>query len=315
MGVAVRVGVGDPALRMPMPMRVDQVGFRHQGLVGEEFGGDAVSEDFALFHDEAVVGNVFDQAQVMGGGDHGFAAIAPADEEVYDLALAAGVERSCRFVEQEHFGIEDQHGGESYAFLFAAGKAVRGPGAEVGNLHQIHGFVDTAGDFRLRKAKLEGREGYFVEDGGIEELDIGILEDEADAAAEVEGKVIIFEALLVDRLAVKGDGSGLGELQAVQQPEQGGFTGAVRAEERKAFATFHEEGNAVERGYGFVAPCYGGDLKNRFCHRPHHPAATAIETKKVSQSQSEACVRNSCMMWTSPRKPRDCMARCTSELS
>ena len=94
------------------------------------------------------------------------------------------------------------------------------------------------------KPELERPEGDVVEDGGAEELDVGVLEDEADLAVEPEG---------VD---AGGDGGDVRPERPhraagrrddpVEQLEQRRLAAAVRAEQRHLLAGRDVEVDAVE---------------------------------------------------------------------
>ena len=92
-----------------MPVLMHQVRFRQQWLISQQVTRFAARQYFALLHYEAVIGNILNQTQIVSCGDHGLAAIAPADQQVDDLALAAGVERRGRLVEQQNFRVEHEH--------------------------------------------------------------------------------------------------------------------------------------------------------------------------------------------------------------
>jgi hypothetical protein len=135
---------------MTVPMGVDEVRASEEILVMEDGGRSTLSSDFAAFEDEAIVGYVFHQAEIVSCGDDGLAAIAPADQEVDNLALTPGIQRGGGFVEEKYFGIENQHGGEGDPFLFTAGEAMGWAVAEGGDLHHFESFVDTSQDLGFR---------------------------------------------------------------------------------------------------------------------------------------------------------------------
>ena len=91
------------------------------------------------------------------------------------------------------------------------------------------------------------------------------MKDEADAAAEVEGEGVIFEALFGERLAAEADDAGGGKVETVEQAQQGGLSGAVGSEQGDAAA----EGDG-ERG--IVSTSKAGAMTSAPSRRPRRPA-------------------------------------------
>jgi hypothetical protein len=60
-----------------------------------------------------------------------------------------------------------------------------------------------AANLRFGPVKLEWAEGHFFEDTRVEELDIGILKDQADATPETVEEGFILEAPLSEAFAEK----------------------------------------------------------------------------------------------------------------
>ena len=114
---SVQVGMGVHTKGMPVPVRVDQGGSLEQGIIGKDPGRGVDGRDPPSFKDNTEVGNVLNDLEVMGGGDHGLA--APAfPEEIDHLALAPGIKRCSGLVQQEHLGIEYHHRGQRNPLLF-----------------------------------------------------------------------------------------------------------------------------------------------------------------------------------------------------
>src|ERR1700730_17310487 len=90
----------------------------NQVRAGEKFGvleygsGRTAGGKGAVVENVGFVGDVLQRFQVVGGEDDGLAGAAPIDQEIDDLALAAGVERGGGFVEQQDLGIDHQNAGE-----------------------------------------------------------------------------------------------------------------------------------------------------------------------------------------------------------
>src|SRR4029079_9446921 len=100
------------------------------------------------------------------------------------------------------------------------------------DLHEVEDGGDPLYDLLLGPAQLEGRERHLIEHRRIEELDFGILEHQAHAAAEIEGESVLAKGAGGERAAVKRHRAGTGEMQAVEQAQQRGFAGAVRSQQR-----------------------------------------------------------------------------------
>ena len=66
-------------------------------------------------------------------------------------------------------------------------------------MHDAHlgeSGLDLFADVAQGHVELQGAEGYVVADGGREELNVGVLEDEANAAVEaVRGFEVAFDVL------------------------------------------------------------------------------------------------------------------------
>jgi hypothetical protein len=122
MGVQMRMRVGHGS--MGMAMGVNQVGAQQQVAIREYVVGRAAGSNASLLEHEDAVGDVLYDLELMSGGDDGLGRALPLLDEVDELALAAGIEHGRRLVEQQHFGIEHNHRGQSNPLLFATGKAI-----------------------------------------------------------------------------------------------------------------------------------------------------------------------------------------------
>jgi len=82
------------------------------------------------------------------------------------------------------------------------------------NIHLAHdgfrGMVNLFGG----PTKLQGAESELIEDGGVEKLDVGILEHNAYAFSETERERIGMKGTLRERFSVKEDVTGFGEGKA-----------------------------------------------------------------------------------------------------
>ena len=88
----------------------------------------------------------------MSGGDHGFFAAAPGDQEVEDAGGAARVERGGGLIEQKDFGIQHDRRGDGDALLFPSGEAMRRAIPEVRDIQADEGGFHGFADFVFRPA-------------------------------------------------------------------------------------------------------------------------------------------------------------------
>src|ERR1700730_11134690 len=92
----MRMGV-QLAGRVPVFVDVNQVRAGEKFCVLEYSPGRTAGSESAAVEHVRFVGDVLQRFQVMGGEDDGFTGAAPVDQEIDDLALAAGVERGGGF--------------------------------------------------------------------------------------------------------------------------------------------------------------------------------------------------------------------------
>ena len=155
----------------------------------------------------------------------------------------------------------------------------------------------AAADLVLGQAELQRPEGQLVEDAGTEQLHVGVLEDEADARAEVAAERRVLERLLRERRAEGEDLSLRREDEAVEHLEQRGLAGAVGADDGDVLPGLDREVDPGERrsaGAIRVADRAQDEVRRR-----HGPAirsaasATAHSaTLAVSHSQSPGPTRS-----------------------
>ena len=98
------------------------------------------------------------------------------------------------------------------------------------------------------EAQLQRAEGELVAHVGAEELHVGVLEDEADAGAEVAAERRVLERLLGERRAEGDDLAGAGEDEAVEHLEQRRLARAVGADDGDVLAGRDGEVEAGQRG-------------------------------------------------------------------
>jgi hypothetical protein len=176
----------------------------------------------------------------MGDEDEALAeASLEAAEVELNFGAELGVEGGHGFIEEEQVGLVDQGAGESNALFLAAGELVGVALGEGVELEHLEGFGDAAGDFRVGEFAGAEAEGDVFKDGEVREEGIA-LEDGVDGAA-VGGEG-------GDVAAAEDDGAGVGDFQAGDDAEEGGFSAAGGAEEGDEFAVTDEEGDIAEDG-------------------------------------------------------------------
>ena len=93
---------------------------------GEHLGGVALLDDLAALHHEDAVGEIGDDAHVVGDEeDAGVDAVAKVADELEDLGLHGHVERRGRLVGDEHGGIARQRLGDHRPLPLTTGELVR----------------------------------------------------------------------------------------------------------------------------------------------------------------------------------------------
>ncbi len=94
--------------------------------VGENLGGRSGLDDLALGHHADAVGDLADDAEVVGDEQHRHAlAGLQLGEQFEDLRLHGDVERRRRLVGDQQFRLVGERHGDHHALALAAGKLVR----------------------------------------------------------------------------------------------------------------------------------------------------------------------------------------------
>src|SRR5579885_2312713 len=110
----------------------------------------------------------------------------------------------------------------------------------------VKDFPDAVPHFVFRPAQLQRAEGDFIKDRGIKELYVRILENQPDLLAELEREGVIGEAFLRQFGAMKLHLARSGEIEAIENPKQRGFSRSVRAYKSYAAARRNGEREFVQ---------------------------------------------------------------------
>src|SRR5690606_27843855 len=175
-----------------------------------------------------LVGDARGLLHVVGDDDDG-ELLGEVDHELFDAGRRDRVEGRARLVHEDDLGLEGDGAGDAQALLLAAGE---GEGALLeivldlvpqGGL--LEGVLDDGVALGAARAVDPGAVGDVVVDRFGER--VGLLEDHADAAADLDG----VDAGVVDVLAVVGDGAldaGAGDevVHAVERAQEGGLAAA-----------------------------------------------------------------------------------------
>ena len=93
--------------------------------IGENLGGRGVFDHLAEIHDRDMVGQILDDAEVVGNEEIGEVALdLQFLEQVEDLRLDRDIERAGRLVEHQEFRFEDDGAGDGDALALATGEFV-----------------------------------------------------------------------------------------------------------------------------------------------------------------------------------------------
>ena len=220
----------------------------------------------------------------MRGHDHGATLPLPLVEDVEQPDLAARVECAGRLVQEQDARLHGDDGGDRDALLLAAGQGVGRPVQQLVDA-QVGGDVgDEALDLVPGEAELQGAEGELVAHVGAEELHVGVLEDEADAGAEVAAERRVLERLLGERSAEGLDVAGAREDQSVEHLEQRRLARPVRADD---------------------ATCWPGRTSRSIPARAAPPVRYSWLTPRRTKSGGVTCSTSG------PRRARACTHRAT----
>lgn len=203
-----------------------------------------VLDDGAVFDDDGALGEVLRLGEVVGGEDDGPAAFGLGAHDVPELAPGGGVHARGGLVEDQQVGIGQEGQCEAHALLLAAGELADDPSAHVGQ----QGLLEDGPIIHV--GVVGGAEQVECLGHGVVDGQGARLEDDADQGTPYR----------VARHQAEHAGGARGrDLQAEDDVDQGGFPGAVLAEQSHDLAPGDVQVESVE----------GADLPVVFRHLLH----------------------------------------------
>lgn len=202
-----------------------------------------------------VVAEFFDALHVVGGEDDGVTGIAEFEDFALEEVGVEGVEAREGFVENEQGRAVHDGGDELHLLLHAFGEF-------------FEAFVPPVGDVEFLKPRLQAAFGFA---GGetfeLSEVD-GLFADfhflvESAFFGEVAD---VCHIVLRERMPVEGDGAAVGGGDVVDDADEGGFAGAVVAEQAEDVAALHVDAHIVEGGVRGEAFADVGGGENEIVH-------------------------------------------------
>ena len=218
-------------------------------VFGEDFAGASDGDDrLAQTNDMGVV--VDDGGEVVGGDDDGCAAGGDIAEGVDEVVVGDGVEGGGGLVEQQQVGFAGEGAGDQDALLLPTGEFGDLAAREVGDFHRVQCGVDgvvgvgdrTASDTVFPAEAIAAHFDDFADGDGEVPVDGAGLGHVADAGADAAGRAAVDQDFAVGGLERAEDGF-----------EQGGFAGAVAADQGGECAAGDLEVDLLKHGIAAVA--------------------------------------------------------------
>jgi hypothetical protein len=155
-----------------------QAVLQHEGFVGENAPDGTVSAEMPFVQEQDAVAGSPDEFEVMAGDDAGD---GQAVEDSGELASSARIQVAGGFVHEDDDGVQGHDTRDGDSAFFAGGEVERDtvPGILVETDAGESGFGATV-DFIEWETEVEGAEGDVVIDAGIDDLVVGVLEDETE---------------------------------------------------------------------------------------------------------------------------------------
>ena len=97
-----------------------------------------------------------------------FSAAAATHQKIDHLALALGIKRRRRLVQQQNFGIENQHRRQGDPLFFPGREVMRRTILQVRDLHLVEHLVDAKQNLFLGPLHLQRSESDFVKHRRVE---------------------------------------------------------------------------------------------------------------------------------------------------
>ena len=158
------------------PVGLDQASIAENGAAG------TVGDDLPTVEEDRRGAGFQDHLQVVGGDQlGGLQALDQADEP----APAAGIEVGCRLVEDEDRGPARQNSRQAHPLSLAEAEMM---GRTIGRVLEIdagQAFQGQLAGLGFAESQVERPKGHVFDHGGAEELIVGILEQQADLAADL----------------------------------------------------------------------------------------------------------------------------------
>ena len=210
-------------------------------LVREDLLGGAVQHQQAAVQHQHAVG-VQHVVHEVGHVHDSDAALVELAANAADAAAPAHVQHGGGLVQNEQVGMHGEGAGYGHALLLAAGEVRRIGLGQVGEGHGGQRLVHARGYLGLRQGKVLGAKSHVVGYDAGDHLVLGVLEDHGGAAAYLE--------LLrgVCRVHAENAHAALrGRDQRVQDLREGGFAGAVAADDAGVAAGVYAHTDAAQR--------------------------------------------------------------------
>ena len=211
--------------------------------------------------------------------------ISQGEKDLDELATRCRVEVRRRFVEDEHVGAHREHRRQRHSPAFAEAEVVWRTIAVPAHADRAQRIGHPSVQLVAAQAQVGRPERDVLADGGHEQLVVGVLEDDADAATDLA------QVRLHHGQAADGDGAPCGRVDAVEVQHQGGLAGAVGPEHRDLLAIAYDQIDAVERwaavGVGEVQARHLEGRRRRGHRNLHaaiaHADATAAGARHATQ--------------------------------
>ena len=217
----------------------------------------------------------------MGGDDHGGAGVRHRIQALHQLVDPRRIQPRRRLVEQQNAGTHGEQPRDRDPLALAEAEHMGGPVGEVGDAHHRQRPGRALPGLGCRQPQIERAEAHILGDGRRKELIIRVLKDQTDAAPQ-PGQAL---AVVGDRGAVQHDLPLIGADRPGQRQQQGGFAGAIGAQNGQPAAGRDRQIDMVERR---DAARIMMDQTAGFEHQPIQTAPAAASTRPPASTASRA---------------------------